>query len=968
MSKLREDQISWVLNLDAKGVQGEVQKLSNSIRGLKDENKFLKNEMRDANKQMSDAEKEMKKLEKAGRMHSKAYKEARGTYEGAKDEIAAYKTQLEKNNKTIDQHNKKLDTTIKTMRIEDMTMAQLKKRAGELQGQLNHTSMAADPKKYKELQTELTKVQGRMGEVKGANQTMVQGLTSIPGPVGGAVRSLQGLGRALKALLLNPVGILIMAIVVALVALQKAWGSFTSRYDEWGDKMQARNAGLKASFDFLVDKAVEKLGDLKEWFNDFDEKLLVVWERAKNFFKGIIDEISDPKESFNKLEERAEQATEGIKNTGKRVFGFLKKAVTDPQGAFETIVNKVGSAKNKIEEWGEPLVNAAKEVEKVYTEAEKLEMQLIANADRQREFSVESARANLQIKQLEEIYRDVRKSDEERLAATQKARKVEIERAEEEERLLQEKFNIIVAQNSLAVSGRKDIEKQQQAEKELIAAQQRSYETRIRVNRQLAALEQEADKKAIEAVREKFEEQQKILETTRQFAIDRINDTEVDAEIVAVKIAAAEAEFAQRRLEIQKAFGLALAEVELENGDLRKEAIEDNQKVIEQADSDANQARLDAEREFNRQSKLLNEAFIIETLDERMQTEADALKRLYDEKLLSEEAYQIALKGLEDKYNSERAAARGQWGLISIQESFNHEMEVLSQQYAAKLLSEEEFERAKLNLKLQYAQQYVQQEQQLAQAGANALNAIQDAQIARAGDDEAKKLEIQKKFADAQFALQVAQIIGSTAQGIMSAWASAMVLPVPFSQITGAAMAALIGATGVAQVKAANAERQRIKSLTLGGGGGGGASTPTASPIATAQMVLNSSSGFADGGYTGAGGKYEVAGMLPDGRPYHRGEYFVAQEEMTHPEVVPLVRRIEQVRRRRTSTNPLPEGFAEGGYSGNNIEKLGIESILSRVADLLDYLKNNPIEAEINYIGFKDAEKRIEQSKENTSL
>jgi hypothetical protein len=74
-------------------------------------------------------------------------------------------------------------------------------------------------------------------------------------------------------------------------------------------------------------------------------------------------------------------------------------------------------------------------------------------------------------------------------------------------------------------------------------------------------------------------------------------------------------------------------------------------------------------------------------------------------------------------------------------------------------------------------------------------------------------------------------------------------------------------------------------------------------------MVLNQ--GFAEGGYTGAGGKYEVAGMLPDGRPYHRGEYFVAQEEMAHPEVVPLVRRIEQVRRRRTSSNPLPDGFAE---------------------------------------------------------
>ncbi|MDD4673952.1 MAG: hypothetical protein PHI03_13560, partial [Bacteroidales bacterium] len=364
-----------------------------------------------------------------------------------------------------------------------------------------------------------------------------------------------------------------------------------------------------------------------------------------------------------------------------------------------------------------------------------------------------------------------------------------------------------------------------------------------------------------------------------------------------------------------------------------------------------------------------------ETVQERQNRELAALERLRNatddsgQRLLSEEAYQLALKGIETKYNEERFNARQQWGLTTMSEVFDREMDLLREQYALKLLSEEEFERAKLQIKLGFAQQYISQVNQITQLGANALKAIEDAQIAKAGDNEAKKLEIHKKFADANFAMQVAQIGGSLAQGIMSAWASAMTLGPIFGPIAAATVTGLLTATSIAQIAAANAERRRIKSLTLGGSGGGSAGGGSqAASMATAQMVLNSNSGFADGGYTGAGAKYEVAGSLPDGRPYHRGEYFVAQEEMTHPEVVPLVRRIEQVRRRRTNANPLPEGFAEGGYSGNNIGKLGIESILSRVADLLDYLKNNPIEAEINYIGFKDAEKRIEQSKENTSL
>jgi hypothetical protein len=493
-------------------------------------------------------------------------------------------------------------------------------------------------------------------------------------------------------------------------------------------------------------------------------------------------------------------------------------------------------------------------------------------------------------------------------------------------------------------------------DKAMEQAEMQSLENRLRIAglepEKRAQIEQElldmrlaandrADKAKLDALKKEQEKQQKILTESHQFALEQLREQETDKALLAVKTAAIEQEFAQKRLELAQAFGQALQQTEFHNAELQQEAIAENTEAIVAADNEANSARLAAKKTFAEQAAALEASLHIETLEERQNWELATLERLHQAGLLSEEAYQLALKGIEEKYNEERFRARQEWGLTTLAEVHQREMDILREQYAAKMLSEEEFEQAKLQLKIGYAQQYAQQAQQLAQAGANALNAIQDAQIAKAGDDEAKKLEIQKKFADAQFAMQIAQIGSMYAMGVMGAWAGSSEFG-PLGIAMAAAHTALLTATSIAQIAAANAERQKIKSLSISGSSSG-ATTPTTTPKAQASMVLNQ--GFAEGGYTGAGGKYEVAGMLPDGRPYHRGEYFVAQEEMAHPEVVPLVRRIEQVRRRRTSSNPLPDGFAEGGYTdqGNN----NFEGAVAQLIGILNDMRQKPLKAEV---------------------
>lgn len=167
-------------------------------------------------------------------------------------------------------------------------------------------------------------------------------------------------------------------------------------------------------------------------------------------------------------------------------------------------------------------------------------------------------------------------------------------------------------------------------------------------------------------------------------------------------------------------------------------------------------------------------------------------------------------------------------------------------------------------------------------------------------EKENKKLEIQKKYADLQFAMKCSQIIADTAVAIMETHAS-------LGGWTPAAIAAaaIMGITGAAQLALAAAEREKVKNMSV--------SNSNTSKKATAERVVSGSSGggYYEGGYTGPGGRYEVAGVV------HKGEYVVPQPEMNNPKVIDAVSTIEAIRQQRTNANPLPQNpgeYNEGGY------------------------------------------------------
>ena len=284
-----------------------------------------------------------------------------------------------------------------------------------------------------------------------------------------------------------------------------------------------------------------------------------------------------------------------------------------------------------------------------------------------------------------------------------------------------------------------------------------------------------------------------------------------------------------------------------------------------------------------------------------MDMELGLLDTLHEQKLISEEEYLARRTALIQKYNEESE----QTELESWEGKLQVANNMLSLMEGAVNASRE----------AEYASLDAWKEKELAAAGDNAEKREQIE-----AEYEAKKLEIQKKYADVDMGIQIAKTIAAGALAIMQSWAQ-------LGPVAGSVMAALITATTAAQVATIVAQRNAIKNSSSDSG---------ASASAGSAAV-----GFSEGGYTGDGGRLEVAGVV------HRGEYVVPQPELRDPYVRSVVASIEARRRARTAKNRLP-GFADGGYTSSPVQSgssSGDDDVLVSILGVLQDIRRTPLQA-----------------------
>lgn len=302
---------------------------------------------------------------------------------------------------------------------------------------------------------------------------------------------------------------------------------------------------------------------------------------------------------------------------------------------------------------------------------------------------------------------------------------------------------------------------------------------------------------------------------------------------------------------------------------------------------------------------------------------------------------------------------------LSWADEYERELAQLENYHRQGLISTKDYEKKKLQLGVTNAKKYFDY---YANLSGSMFSAIQDAEIAQSdakydvliqqaknnGEDTAaleeekenKKLEIQKKYADVDFAIKISQIIADTAVGVIKTFAQFGYTP------WGIAAAAMMTATGVAQMISAKAERDKIKNMQPSNTAG---SSGTVAAPAKAERVL---SGYSDGGYTGDGDRYEVAGVV------HRGEYVVPKPIMDNPRVVDAVGTIEAIRRNKILGSGMAAapsaGYADGGYTAP-APSLSMEEFTKAVQEFR--VATKAIRAYIVYKDIEDAKETMDRAR-----
>ena len=192
-------------------------------------------------------------------------------------------------------------------------------------------------------------------------------------------------------------------------------------------------------------------------------------------------------------------------------------------------------------------------------------------------------------------------------------------------------------------------------------------------------------------------------------------------------------------------------------------------------------------------------------------------------------------KELLDEQDEKKKQARQALGFDQ-QSEYDRQQLQLKQALDNQYITQQEYEEKVQQLK---RDSFMKQAQYYTNLFSNAVTSLQNAEMANVDakyDAEIKaaegntalqeklekkkaneKLKIQKKYADVNFAMQVAQIVSNTAVSIMKALAD-------LGPIAGPVAAALMGVTGAAQLVVANAERQKVKRMTLNGSASGSSS------------------------------------------------------------------------------------------------------------------------------------------------
>ena len=354
-----------------------------------------------------------------------------------------------------------------------------------------------------------------------------------------------------------------------------------------------------------------------------------------------------------------------------------------------------------------------------------------------------------------------------------------------------------------------------------------------------------------------------------------------------------------------------------------------------QAKAEYFRQKIDAARQYCQdETEIMNEFYdwqiaAIEKSQKQQQDMLDALaaadraRRKREEDARLEEMQNLGKRMQREQEILEKDLARikERIGKDTWKEELEFEMWKLEELHSRGLVSERDYQIARLKIKMEYAQKAAEQANAIAEYASDFVTQLKametaqleseyQAQLTAAGDNaeereaieteyEQKKLDLQKKYADTEMVINIAKAIAAGALAAIEAFASAG------NPILGAVFAAIIAATTALEVATIVKQRNAIKNTSVSSGGSSSApSTGT-----------RSITGHAKGGFTENHTTLSTVG--------EEGVEWIAPHWMVRDNPTTFAN-LERYRKTGSHgrSGSVSRGFADGGYTGKAPDSL----------------------------------------------
>lgn len=414
------------------------------------------------------------------------------------------------------------------------------------------------------------------------------------------------------------------------------------------------------------------------------------------------------------------------------------------------------------------------------------------------------------------------------------------------------------------------------------------------LKKEMAAEDAEATKKAYEAAIKASEKKYKEYENIakKAYVDGEISESEYQSRIATIQENALKDRIAitekykldtteylsklydltvQQKKKIQDIFDQAEKEVAQGLSDMIKTEMDQINQEIESMLEDEMNDFIDKWNQMSEDAQKIKAALNpVKALEDERDAELKYLDELYKNNLLKEEDYQKARTKCVKHYQKEILAAQ----MEPYKEGFEVASDILGQMATA-VSTIQEAHLASLDAQMQ---------KELAAAGDNAEKRAEiEAKY------EAQKLEVQKKYANVEMGISIAQALAAGALAVMQSLAQ-------LGPIAGGIMAGVIAATTAAQVALIVAQRNAIMNSSVSSSGSG--SSP--------DVGQRTPTGYSEGGFTeNRSNDYEPVGIV------HANEW-VASAAMVRAMPVTFAR-LEAVRRSGNYKSGIT-GFADGGF------------------------------------------------------